>query len=62
MYAIVEIAGHQYKVENSTIINLEEGNSFFHNNDDKLILVTCYPFDTVISETPFRYLVIAKKI
>ena len=52
---------HQYRVENSTIINVEEGN-IYTNNVDRLFIITCYPFDTVVTGTPYRYIVSAKKI
>ena len=31
------------------------------NNDQHLLLVTCYPFNAIRSGTPYRYVVSAKK-
>ena len=30
------------------------------NTEDNLLIITCYPFDSLISGTPYRYIVRAR--
>ena len=51
---------YQYRVEDFFIVNVhDEINLNQHNG---LLLITCYPFDTLTSGTSLRYLVFSKKI
>ena len=52
---------HTYIVDDLFIINVQEENITMENNDQHLLLVTCYPFNTIRSGTPYRYVVSAKK-
>ena len=52
---------HTYIVDDFFIINVQEENITMENNDQHLLLVTCYPFDAIRSGTPYRYVVSAKK-
>ena len=53
---------HTYIVDDFFIINVQEENITMENHDQHLLLVTCYPFDAVLSGTPLRYIVSAKNI
>jgi len=49
-----------YKIEEFIIINIKE--EIMINNNNRMLLITCYPFDTILSGTPFRYIVSAKNL
>ena len=51
---------YQYRVENFFIINVN--NVINLNQHNGLLLITCYPFDTLTSGTSFRYVVLSNKI
>ncbi len=51
-----------YRVESTLIIDTRLTQLNINDNSQGLILVTCYPFDGIISATPFRFLVLAKPI
>ena len=51
---------YQYSVDDFMIINVNEDNNL--NNINGLLLITCYPFDTIMSGTQFRYIVLSRKI
>ena len=52
---------HSYIIDDLLIINVQEENITIKINDQHLLLVTCYPFDAILSGTPYRYVVSAKK-
>jgi len=51
---------HYYIVDNFFIINIHDQNQI--TNTKGLILITCYPFNSITSGTPLRYIVSARKI
>ena len=51
---------HTYKIEEFLIVNVQEGVTI--NKKNRLLLITCYPFDAILSGTPLRYIVSAIKI
>ena len=46
-----------YKVINFKIINVEDKDLQFNKMSNQLLLITCYPFDAIISGTKLRYIV-----
>ena len=52
---------HTYIIDDFFIINVQEEKITMENNDQHLLLVTCYPFNAIRSGTPYRYVVSAKK-
>jgi sortase A len=52
---------HTYAVEDLFILDVNKENVALNPNDDRLLLVTCYPFEAVFSGTPLRYVVSAVK-
>ena len=52
---------HSYIIDDFFIINVHEEKITMENNDQHLLLVTCYPFNAIRSGTPYRYVVSAKK-
>jgi sortase A len=52
---------HTYEVEDLFILDVNKENVALNPNDDRLLLVTCYPFEAVFSGTPLRYVVSAVK-
>lgn len=51
---------YTYKIEEFLIVNVKEAVTI--NNKNRLLLITCYPFDALLSGTPFRYIVSARNI
>ena len=51
---------HTFKIEEFLIVNVKEGVSI--NKENRLLLITCYPFDAILSGTPLRYIVSAINI
>jgi len=51
---------HTYQIEELLVVNVEEKITI--NNNNRLLLITCYPFDAILSGTPLRYIVSATKI
>ena len=51
-----------YKVKNFKIINVEDKDLQFDKKNSQLLLITCYPFDAVISGTNLRYIVFSERI
>ena len=51
---------HTYKIEEFLIVNVQK--DLIINKINRLLLITCYPFDSILNTTPFRYLVSAKNI
>jgi len=52
---------HTYIIDDFFIMNVQEEKITMENNDQHLLLVTCYPFNAIRSDTPYRYVVSAKK-
>ena len=52
---------HTYIIDDFFIINVQKEKITMNTNEDRLLLITCYPFDTILSATPLRYIVSAKK-
>ena len=51
---------HTYKIEEFLIVNVKDTVSI--NKRNRLLLITCYPFDALLSGTPLRYIVSAINI
>ena len=51
-----------YKVKNFKIVNVEDKDLQFNKKNSQLLLITCYPFDAVISGTNLRYIVFSERI
>ena len=51
---------YTFKIEEFLIVNVKEELTINENN--RLLLITCYPFDAILSGTPLRYIVSAKNI
>jgi len=51
---------HTYKVEEFLIVNVKKPVTI--NKRNRLLLITCYPFDALLSGTPLRYIVSAINI
>ena len=51
---------HTYKIEEFFIVNVQEEINI--NKKSRLLLITCYPFDALLSGTPLRYIVSAINI
>ena len=51
---------YTYKIEEFLIVNVQE--EFNINKKSRLLLITCYPFDALLSGTPLRYIVSAINI
>ena len=51
---------HTYKIEEFLIVNVQK--DLIMNKINRLLLITCYPFDAILSGTPLRYIVSAKNI
>lgn len=49
----------RYRVTESRVIDTRQGGLSVQAGVTSLLLVTCYPFDTVASATPYRYVVTA---
>lgn len=57
------VAGNtlQYEVIETKIVHEREIEYLGSSQEDKLTLITCYPFDAIRPGGPLRYLVIAKQ-
>ena len=51
---------HTYKIEEFLIVNVKDAVTISKRN--RLLLITCYPFDALLSGTPLRYIVSANNI
>ena len=51
---------YTFEIEEFLIVNVNEGVSV--NQENRLLLITCYPFDAILSGTPLRYIVSAINI
>ena len=52
---------HTYTIDDFFVINVQKEKIAMDSNEDRLLLITCYPFDAIRSGTPLRYIVSAKK-
>ena len=50
-----------YEVIETKIVHEREVEYLFSTQEEKLTLITCYPFDAIRPGGPLRYLVIAKQ-
>ena len=48
---------HSYTIDEFFIINVKEEKISMENDSQRLLLVTCFPFDSLRSGTPYRYVV-----
>ncbi len=58
----VQGKNRRYRVNNIEIIDTRQMPEVVFDNEDKLTLITCYPFDAVIPGGPLRYVVQAEAI
>ena len=52
---------HEYSVDDLFILNVRKETIALSEHDERLIIITCYPFNGLIADTPYRYVVSAKK-
>ena len=52
---------HSYSVDDLFILNVKKDTIALSEHDERLMIITCYPFDAFIAGTPYRYVVSAKK-
>ena len=52
---------HSYNVDDLFILNVRKDSIALSEHDERLLIITCYPFDSLIAGTPYRYVVSAKK-
>lgn len=52
---------HTYTIDSVFVINVQKEKIAMDRNENRLLLITCYPFDAIRSGTPLRYIVSAKK-
>ena len=52
---------HTYQIDDFSIIDVSKYSISTLNTDDNLLIITCYPFNNIRSETPLRYVVSASQ-
>ena len=52
---------YSYTIDEFFIINVNEEQIAMENDSQRLLLVTCFPFDAIRSGTPYRYVVSANR-
>ena len=52
---------YSYTVEDFNILNVNTDSISTVDDEEVLLIITCYPFDTLISKTPLRYVVSASQ-
>jgi len=52
---------HTYQIDNFSIINVNQYSYLALNTQDNLLIITCYPFNSIRLRTPLRYVVSASK-
>ncbi|MFV2061632.1 MAG: class GN sortase, partial [Gammaproteobacteria bacterium] len=52
----------KYRVNNTEIVSVDDALFIDQGQSSKITLVTCYPFDTILTGGKLRYIVSAKKI
>ncbi len=57
-------SGHtrRYRVSERRLVDSRRGGLQRGASEDRLLLVTCYPFDAIRSDGPLRYVVVAKPL
>jgi sortase A len=61
--ALVHRVGEtRYVVESTEVFDSRRQQVVDHDGDDRLVLVTCYPFDTLRPGGPLRYAVTARRV
>lgn len=50
----------QYRVRQTAVVDSSDGQSLWSNGDEQLLLVTCYPFDALMTGGPLRFVVLAE--
>lgn len=53
---------HQYQVSELTVVDSRVSKQITASDDEHLILITCYPFFTLNTGGPLRYVVVANKL
>jgi len=53
---------YMYEVDDFNIINVNTDSILTLNTEDNLLIITCYPFDSINSGTPLRYVVSASYV
>ena len=53
---------HSFRVEDFSIVDVTTNNTLPFNHEETLLLITCYPFDALTSDTPLRYIVKATRV
>ena len=48
---------HTYQIDDFSIIDVSKYSISALNTEDNLLIITCYPFNVILSGTPFRYVV-----
>lgn len=51
-----------YRVEGTAVLNSRTDKLFNHQSDNRLVLITCYPFDVLMPGGPLRYVVMADQM
>ena len=52
---------HSYTVDDLFILNVKKDTIALRVYNERLIIITCYPFEALSAGTPYRYVVSAKK-
>ena len=55
------IQWHTYQIDNFSIIDVSKNSISLLNIEDNLLIITCYPFNAIRSETSLRYVVSASQ-
>ena len=50
----------QYRVRQTAVVDSSDGQSLWSSGDEQLLLVTCYPFDALMTGGPLRFVVLAE--
>ena len=53
---------YTYKVDDFNIVNVKTDSILTLNTEYNLLIITCYPFDSINSGTPLRYVVSASHV
>jgi len=48
---------HRYRVESTTVADSRVDHIVSNSDEARLVLVTCYPFDAIVSGGPLRFVV-----
>ena len=58
----IERTSQRYRVQSRQIVDARTASIDMREGSDRLILVTCYPFETVVTGGPLRYVVTAVRV